>query len=152
VNASQVLDGRLALGWSRAELSQASGLSQGVINRIERTGTKTQDEHDAIARVFERTLADVLNGREVRASSVAALRLHTNDGVTRSNVWRGLRAGDSVRLRGEGRLLYHFRFHHVDPKQEYVEVYGPPKKPKLRCVPPDRVLAKNGAELAVEDA
>lgn len=58
--------------------------------------------------------------------------------ATRSTEWNGMKAGDQVRVRGE-RGVFTFIFHHRDPRQEYVEVYGPRNKPKERSFQPNRV-------------
>jgi DNA-binding XRE family transcriptional regulator len=123
------------LGWSRKLLSEQTGLTQSAINALERHRPPTATEH----RIIITALLDTLDDTASVTPEVIA------DGVTRAQSWNGMNRGDPVRVQGQSGT-FRFVYHHVDPTQEYIEVYGPtfskqknPRAPARRSFDKSRV-------------
>lgn len=128
-------------GWSRKTLSETAGLTISRIAMIEMgKRVPTDVEIRMITSVLLNTLEETLD-----APRPVDLTKGLPEGVTRTGQWNGINRGDPVKVRGL-KGTFRFIFHHVDPTQEYLEVFGPvftasknPHAPARRSFKPDRV-------------
>lgn len=120
LDGAKLLELRTELKWSRRELSESTSLTISRICRIENgQHIPTPGESDLIERTLLGTLHDTLDKEQKKK-----VDLIKYGEVTRSGSWNGITRGDLVSIRGESGA-FRFLYHHEDPTQEYVEVFGP---------------------------
>lgn len=138
MNGAELRAARRELGWTQTDLARESGLTAYKVNQIE-TGKRyaSGEELEQLKAVLLKQLDVTLEETGEHAAIVVE---ETPDDVVRSPNWNGITRGDEVKVTGI-RGKFHFLFHHQDPAQVYVEVYGPiGTKPKQRSFPPERIV------------
>ena len=156
VSGTQLREGREAVGWSRTDLSKATGLTVAVIARIELRGNATEEELGLIRGALQIGLGEVVMGEHSdEPEAAAAIPAVTPspavtgflpEGTIRITSWEGLSRGDLVKVADEkGR--FKFLYHQSGPKGEHVELSGPVSKrqgrlvgERLRSIRPERII------------
>jgi transcriptional regulator with XRE-family HTH domain len=162
MNGLEIQTARKELGWTRQKMldrinSVASEMgveSRMTLSHLAVIEQGKREPHPPEERLIRQVLLQALgkviteevpiidvdaNGAPLSAVTV------TKDGAHRSYEWRGLRHGDVVRVKGlRGR--YKFLYHHLDDRQEYVEISGPLTRvdgrvigTAMHSVTPDRI-------------
>lgn len=156
VSGAQLRQGREAVGWSRTDLSKATGLSVAVIARIELRGNATEEELGLLRGALQIGLGEVVMGEHSdepvpaavtpAVTSSPAVTGFLPEGTIRVTAWEGLSRGDLVKVTGEkGR--YKFLYYQQGSRGEHVEVSGPVVKrdgriigERLRSFRPERII------------
>lgn len=123
MNGTELVAARRELGWNRSQLAAHLQMKYGRLSAIE-TGRDepTPDETEVIQRLLLKELGRVLE--QTGEHAVVVVPEPDEHGVIRVGEWNGIRRGDIVTVKGQS-ALWRFLYHHVDPHQEYVEVFGP---------------------------
>jgi transcriptional regulator with XRE-family HTH domain len=142
LDGAKLLELRTEFGWSRNALSKATGLTISRICRIEKgQHIPTPGE----SRLIEESLFHEFQLTLNQAPSTKVNLRKSTDPTRRTATWGEVTRGDLVQVNGESGA-FRFLYHHVDPNQEYIGVFGPvqgkrknPHAPHLRSFTPERV-------------
>jgi transcriptional regulator with XRE-family HTH domain len=123
VNGSELVAARRELGWSRSQLAAHLKMKYGRLSAIETDRDEpTAPELETIQRLLLEQLGHVLE--QTGEHAIVIVPEPDENGVVRVGEWNGIRRGDIVTVAGMP-ALWRFLYHHVDPHQEYIEVFGP---------------------------
>jgi hypothetical protein len=110
-------------GLKRPEVAAISGLSVGVIARIETTGKVKPAEHAALKKVFPPTQSDnepIADAVQITPPAISADKLHK-----RVLEWNGMVTGDKCLVSNTYRSRWTFIAHCTSPEgSEYIAVKG----------------------------
>lgn len=79
MNGRQVAMARAALGWTIAELSGKSGISESTIKRCERGGGLNTSSADALRKAFEKARLVILDSGTPSLDGGAGIRFRDRD-------------------------------------------------------------------------
>lgn len=135
MEGSQVRTAREEIGWSRQEFARRTdGVSVAQLAAIELGRRRpTETEADEIKRVLReqlhQTLAESGEHQVIEVAEVVE--------PDEPSPFSDLQKGDHVRVDGQ-RGVFKFQAFHPG-EHPHVDVYGPPAKPKMRSVIPERI-------------